>query len=406
MDFKKINFKSGKYIYPLIIVPGLIFLFWQYNRLVGNETDQVIIEKTDEIQSNIQDVSVDEKNKPIEDKLQAYEDKFISNRDREYSAMLEIGGNESDKVAFEDLYEDHEKRQLDSLQRVLQEQKENALRESTYSGYISPEENQQRELNKILGNKQPAEETTDAFSNDPIEMMRKQYAVLDSLENETNPERIAQRKEAERIKRLNDLREFEELSRLNVSKAHYNKNFNTIQREKQSEFIKAIIDEDKKGYAGSRIRIRLLENIKVGNFVINKGAFLFANITGFSAERVKLDVTSVMYANEILPIKLSIYDVDGMEGLYVPESQFREFTKELGAETVQGMNLSSATTETQQQFFTSLAERAFTSTSTAIAKMLRKNSAKLKYNTFVYLIDANTLDEKKKEIYEKNKITE
>ena len=141
---------------------------------------------------------------------------------------------------------------------------------------------------------------------------------------------------------------------------------------------------------GSRFRIRLLEDIFIGKKqkrLVRKGSFLYAEIAGFSQQRVYLSIVSVMTNNEIYPINLSIYDMDGLKGLYVPASAFREMIRELGANSVQGVNV-----ETGQGFFTSLASNLFRSTSEAVAAIIRKNKVKLKYNSYIYLINEQDLN--------------
>ena len=93
-----------------------------------------------------------------------------------------------------------------------------------------------------------------------------------------------------------------------------------------------------------------------------------------------------------------IYDVDGMEGLYVPSSAFREMTRSMGENIVQGQNLSSGSAD----FFTTTLSSVYQSTSKTISDVIRKNKAKIKYNSFVYLIDNKELEKKKKNIYKKN----
>jgi len=182
-------------------------------------------------------------------------------------------------------------------------------------------------------------------------------------------------------------------STLKVSKNGLNKSFNSITKESESNFVKAVIDENSKGYLGSRIRFRLLEDIYVGKHKINKGTMIYGQISGFSMQRVNLNVISILNNGEILPINLSVYDVDGMKGLYVPESAFRDMMRELGQNSVQGTSLDNA----NQGFFTSFLSKAFSSASQTIANLIRKNKAKLKYNSYIYLIN-----EKEFEKYEDN----
>ena len=61
--------------------------------------------------------------------------------------------------------------------------------------------------------------------------------------------------------------------------------------------------------------------------------------------------------------------------------------RELGASSVQGVNV-----ETGQGFFTSLASNLFRSTSEAVAAIIRKNKVKLKYNSYIYLINEQDLN--------------
>src|SRR3546814_11126190 len=75
--------------------------------------------------------------------------------------------------------------------------------------------------------------------------------------------------------------------------------FNTVLPENQERLIQAIVDERITGYAGSRLRIRLLDDIMAGGNLIRKGTYLYAEINGFSAQRVKLTVSSIMYKGKI-----------------------------------------------------------------------------------------------------------
>lgn len=180
--------------------------------------------------------------------------------------------------------------------------------------------------------------------------------------------------------------------------------FNTVTREKKGKFIEAIIDQDiKSGTLGARLRIRLLDDILIGNAIVGRGTYLYALISGYEAQRVKLTISSVMINDRIFPIKLSIYDVDGMEGLYVPASAFREFSKELGGNTTGGMNLTmQPNSDELSQLYMSALQRMFTSTSQAVSKSIKKNKANIKYGTSVYLIDTNELQENGKMIQNQN----
>jgi hypothetical protein len=116
---------------------------------------------------------------------------------------------------------------------------------------------------------------------------------------------------------------------------------------------------------------------------------LYGLVNGFTQQRITLVITSVLTAGQILPVKLSVYDDDGLLGLYVPASAFRDFTKDLSGNSMQGVSIE--TGSAGSQLLMSSMDKVFQSTSSAIAGAIRKNKAKIKYGTQVYLIDPQTL---------------
>jgi hypothetical protein len=52
---------------------------------------------------------------------------------------------------------------------------------------------------------------------------------------------------------------------------------------------------------------------------------------------------------------------------------------------------------TGSQFLMSTADKLFQSTSSAIAEAIRKNKAKIKYNSYIYLIDNDALQNAQKQ---------
>ena len=166
--------------------------------------------------------------------------------------------------------------------------------------------------------------------------------------------------------------------------------FNTIcDNEPESGLIKAIIDENIKAVDGSRVRLRLLDDVEVSGITLRKGTYLYATMSGFGNQRVKGTVKSVLVDDDIIKINLSIYDTDGMEGLYVPGSQFRDTAKDIasGAFSTSGDLGITQSSNSFTQMGIQAINNAFNKTSNAISKAIKKNRANLKYGTFVYLIN-------------------
>ena len=166
--------------------------------------------------------------------------------------------------------------------------------------------------------------------------------------------------------------------------------FNTIcDNEPESGLIKAIIDENIKAVDGSRVRLRLLDDVEVSGITLRKGTYLYATMSGFGNQRVKGTVKSVLVDDDIVKINLSIYDTDGLEGLYVPGSQFRDTAKDIasGAFSTSGDLGFTQSSNNFTQMGIQAINNAFNKTSNAISKAIKKNRANLKYGTFVYLIN-------------------
>ena len=167
--------------------------------------------------------------------------------------------------------------------------------------------------------------------------------------------------------------------------------FNTIaQNEHEPNLIKAIIDEDVKAVDGSRVRLRLLDDVEINETVVKSGSYLYAIMSGFSSQRVKGTINSVLVNDEIIKVSLSLYDTDGLEGLYVPSSSFRETAKDVASGAFNN-NMSMNTGgngNSLTQWGMQAIQNAYQKTSNAISKSIKKNKVNLKYGTFVYIINS------------------
>ena len=410
---KKLNLKQPKYILPLIALPFVLMIGYFFNQFSdGMSKDKSQLAKSKDISTDFGNIS---ERSDIKGKADAYADFFDKKTDGR--TMIDGFGDEKDSLqSFDDNLSDRQKRYVDSLNYAREKEKLNNLsrqsRQQSYYNAMDGKQSRQREdeqyersmkMLKMLNgdNVNPKKSGSSDVKNNEVSdwkqqqmsLMREQMMLMDSIEKANNPELKEQAKALERMKKNDKEVDFFLNSTLKVTKASKSADFNSIYKQKESSFIKAVIDENTKGFLGSRIRIRLLEDVYVGNAKITKGTPLYAFISGFSLQRVNLHIVSVMHQNEILPINLNIYDIDGMEGLYVPSSAFREMTRTMGQNIVQGQNLSSGSTD----FFTNTISSIYQSTSKTIADIIRTNKAKIKYNSFVYLIDNKELEKRKKE---------
>lgn len=83
--------------------------------------------------------------------------------------------------------------------------------------------------------------------------------------------------------------------------------------------VKAFIQETQTITGESGVRLRLLQAAQTPNRTIAEGTLLTA-IAKFQGGRLQMKVTSIELDGNIIPVDITIYDLDGQQGLYVPYS--------------------------------------------------------------------------------------
>jgi conjugative transposon TraM protein len=369
-----INFKQPKYVLPLIALPFLCLCFYVYHS--GGAKKKVIAKQVAGINTSVGDVSPEVKKQDLTDKLDAYR-----NRYKETDGNNSVTAIPTEKTADPSIASN--KAKLDSINQLM-----NRRFRSRPIAVSSQDQQMAEALNRLDERQRTVQDKGSAPpGKDPMALFRQQMAYMDSVRKASDPAYIAQQQKQEAQAKADAAKSADKT--LVVTRATGSSDdFNTVMPEKNRDFIKVVIDEGLTGYAGSRIRLRLLDDMQAGPYLIKKNTYLYALISGFNGQRVTLSVKSIVYEDRILPVKLEVYDLDGLEGLYVPESAFRDFTKDLGGNTVQGVTIdNSGSGSVASQFMMSTVDKMFESTSSAIAGIIRKNKAKIKYNSYLYLID-------------------
>ncbi|NVM66931.1 conjugative transposon TraM protein [Mucilaginibacter sp. SG538B] len=375
----KIDFKQPKYVLPVIVLPFLVLFFYAWQ--TGFAKKEPAAKPATDLNANVGDVSSYVRKKDLADKLDAYRNTY---KDADGpSAVNVIPKEQSGNAGFHNLYTKSERFKLDSVEKAMK---------AKYAGTEFPQHAQQdREMAAALNNYNSRQRVSKPAAPpkeiDPMDVFKQQMAYMDSMSKSNDPEYKAERKKMQLAEKT--AREKVAVPILTVSKnGLLDTDFNSIRPESEDAFITAMIDEGLTGYAGSRLRLKLLEDIRVGDKQVAKGSLLYAQVSGFSEQRVALSINSVLSDGKILPVKLEVYDLDGLPGLYVPASAFRDFSKDLGGSSVQGVTLDGTS---GSQFIMSSVSKMFQSTSSAIAELIRKNKARFKYNSYLYLIDPSEI---------------
>ncbi|MBN9302181.1 conjugative transposon protein TraM [Dysgonomonas mossii] len=150
--------------------------------------------------------------------------------------------------------------------------------------------------------------------------------------------------------------------------------------------IKACVHEAQTVVGETGVRLRLLEPAKTPQRTIPKGTIVTANAK-FQNGRLQLKVTSVELEGNIIPVDITIYDLDGQQGLYVPYSPERNAVTDIVANMGNATGSSFSMSSTPGQQITSdLSKSAVQGISGYFAKKVRTPKVALKAGYQVFLV--------------------
>ncbi|OJV19101.1 MAG: conjugative transposon protein TraM [Dyadobacter sp. 50-39] len=105
--------------------------------------------------------------------------------------------------------------------------------------------------------------------------------------------------------------------------------------EPVSEGIMAVIEKTQQLVSGATVQLRLTQPINVSGQTIPQNTFIYG-IASLSGERLKIKISTISLNEKILSVNLGVYDLDGMEGVYIPGTISRTVTKQALGGQVQG----------------------------------------------------------------------
>jgi len=150
--------------------------------------------------------------------------------------------------------------------------------------------------------------------------------------------------------------------------------------------IKACIQETQTIVGESGVRLRLLEPAQTPNRTIPAGTILTANAK-LQTGRLQLKITSVELEGNIIPVDITIYDIDGQQGLYVPYSPEMNALTEMAGNMSQQSGTSLMLTQSAgQQVAADLSRGVIQGISGYFAKKVRTPKVTLKAGHQVFLV--------------------
>ncbi len=145
--------------------------------------------------------------------------------------------------------------------------------------------------------------------------------------------------------------------------------------------IEAEVYETTTVLTGNRVKLRLLEEAWLNGVKIPANTFLYG-ICEVSNERLQIEVMQIPVGEKFVPVEVTVCDLDGLPGLYVPDNASRKVAKEVGSSA----NTSSMFGVSNNPL-TYMGIQAADRTAQSLLKMIRIKKVTIKKNTLVYLIN-------------------
>jgi conjugative transposon TraM protein len=122
-----------------------------------------------------------------------------------------------------------------------------------------------------------------------------------------------------------------------VSNAFYSLDNNSNNDEQQNA-IQAVVQETQTLVSGATIKLRLTDDVYINGVLIPKDNFVYG-MASLNGERLHISISTIRYQNNILPVALSVYDMDGLAGIYIPGAITRDVAKQSADEATQSIGL-------------------------------------------------------------------
>lgn len=101
--------------------------------------------------------------------------------------------------------------------------------------------------------------------------------------------------------------------------------------------IEAVIHDTQELVRGSTVKMRLLNDIYINGQLIPRGQFIYGTCN-INNERLKISIESIRSDNNLLPVSLEVYDLDGLSGIYVPGAITDDITRQTTNQALQDLD--------------------------------------------------------------------
>lgn len=357
-------------VLPLLVIPFLTMAFWALGGGEGNKP--VIANEQKGLNLNLPDAKMKEEN--LTDKLS-----FYDKADKD-SAKLE------EWMRTDPYYQQKEDTgysTVNELELLTQNSASKYNQRLNSSPYETSSNNPEQKLLQKLAllqqeiNKQPETENTnvgesslpnqgDEFSNEVDRLenmmltmdktntgdpeMQQLNGTLERILDIQHPQRIKDKLKEKSLQQkqvvfaVTTSTRLANVSLIDTMKKRPNSSNQFLGATKESEettegfTIEAVVHSNQSLVNGAVIQLRLFTDVFINGIFIPKGTPV-NGIASLNNERLEAEINSIRYRNQLFPVKLELYDMDGLPGIYIPGSISRDVVKNSADNSLQLMEL-------------------------------------------------------------------
>jgi conjugative transposon TraM protein len=104
--------------------------------------------------------------------------------------------------------------------------------------------------------------------------------------------------------------------------------------------VEAVVHQTQTLVNGAVVKMRLLNDIYLNGSLVKKGNFVFG-VAELNDERLEININSIRNNNSLFPVKLEVFDMDGLPGIYIPGAISRDVAKQSTDNGLQLLELTS-----------------------------------------------------------------
>jgi conjugative transposon TraM protein len=102
--------------------------------------------------------------------------------------------------------------------------------------------------------------------------------------------------------------------------------------------VQALIAENQTVVNGATVKMSLAQDIYVNGNKVPKNTYVYGTAS-LKGERLAIEITTIRHGNSIYPVELAVFDLDGLQGIYIPGAINRDVAKASADRSMQALGV-------------------------------------------------------------------